>query len=120
MKFGFYWDKVLYIYPMDPESPLYIMSALAHQKYTLSDRSFRAIKHNTVPWNLFFNKRSGAVVMSPVPEGLDAAVVAGVGSSLTVQWYFIFPPQYTFFWSTFISIDPGPEFFVEICLNLKL
>ena len=40
-------------YPMDPESSLYIMSALAHQKYTLSDGSFRAIKHNTVPWNLF-------------------------------------------------------------------
>ena len=54
---------------MDPESSLYIMSALAHQKYTLSDGSFRAIKHNTVPWNFFFNKRSGAVVMSPDPEG---------------------------------------------------
>ena len=36
-------------YPMDPESSLYIMSALAHQKYTLSDGSFREIKHNTVP-----------------------------------------------------------------------
>ena len=32
---------------------------------------------------MFFNKRSGAVVMSPDSEGLDAAVVAGVGSSLT-------------------------------------
>ena len=41
-------------YPMDPESSSYIMSALAHQKYTLSDSSFRVIKHNTVPWNLFF------------------------------------------------------------------
>ena len=30
---------------------LYIMSALAHQKYTLSDESFREIKHNTVPCN---------------------------------------------------------------------
>ena len=30
-----------------------------------------------------FNKRSGAVVMSPDSEGLGAAVVAGVGSSLT-------------------------------------
>ena len=38
---------------MDPESSLYIMSALAHQKYILSDGSFREIKHNTVPWNLF-------------------------------------------------------------------
>ena len=28
---------------MDPESSLYIMSALVHQKYTLSDGSFRAI-----------------------------------------------------------------------------
>ena len=27
---------------------------------------------------------------------------------------------YTFFWSTCISIDPGLEFFVEVCLNLKL
>ena len=40
-------------YPVDPESSLYIMSTLAHQKYTLSDGSFREIKHNTVPWNLF-------------------------------------------------------------------
>ena len=59
------------------------MSALAHQKYTLSDASFRVMKHNTVPWNLFFNKRSGAVVMSPDSEGLGAAVVARVGSNLT-------------------------------------
>ena len=57
------------------------MSALAHQKSTLFDRSFREIKHNTVPWNLFFNKRSGAVVMSPDSEGLGAAVIAGVVSS---------------------------------------
>ena len=32
---------------------------------------------------LVFNKRSGAVVMSPDSEGLGAAVVAGVGSNLT-------------------------------------
>ena len=32
---------------------------------------------------LVFNKRSGTVVMSPDSEGLAAAVVAGVGSSLT-------------------------------------
>ena len=31
---------------------------------------------------LVFNKRSGAVVMSPDSEGLGAAVVAGVGSKL--------------------------------------
>ena len=34
---------------MDPESSLYIKSALAQQKYTLSDGSFREMKHNTVP-----------------------------------------------------------------------
>ena len=33
---------------MDPESSLYIKSALAHQKYTLSGGPFREIKHNTV------------------------------------------------------------------------
>ena len=32
---------------------------------------------------LVFNKRSGAVVISPDSEGLDAAVVADVGSNLT-------------------------------------
>ena len=32
---------------------------------------------------LVFNKRSGAVVMSPDSEGLGAAAVAGVGSNLT-------------------------------------
>ena len=102
---------------MDPESSLYIMSALAHQKYTLSDGSFRAVKHNTVPWNLFFNKRSGAVVMSPDSEGLGAAVVAGVGASLTQSNGISYFSLYTF---TCISIDPGPEFFVEVCLNLQL
>ena len=103
---------------MDPESSLHIMSALAHHKYTLSDGSFREIKHNTVPWNLFFNKRSGAVVMSPDSEGLGAAVVAGVGSSLTQSSGISYFSLYTFFWSTCISIDPGPEFFVKVCLNL--
>ena len=93
---------------MDPESSLYIMSALSHQIYALSDGSFRAIKHNTVPWNLFFNKRSGAVVMSPDSEGLGAAVVAGVGSSLTQSSGISYFSLYTFFWSTCISIDPGP------------
>ena len=32
------------------------MSALAHQKYTLSNGSVREIKHNTVPWNLFLKR----------------------------------------------------------------
>ena len=32
---------------------------------------------------LFFNKHSGAVVMSLDSEGLVAAIVAGVGSNLT-------------------------------------
>ena len=44
-----------------------------------------------------FNKRSGAVVMSPDYEWLGAAVVAGVGSNLTqAQWYFIFLPIYIY------------------------
>ena len=54
------------------------MSTLAHQKFTISDGSFREIKPNTVPSNLFLT-RVGAMVMSPVPEGLVAAVEAGVG-----------------------------------------
>ena len=78
---------------MDPESSLYIMSPPAHQKYTQFDGSFREIKYKTVPWNLFFNKRSGAVVMSPDSEGLCAAVVAGVGSNLTqpsgISYFFL-------------------------------
>ena len=82
---------------MDPESSLYIMSALAHQKYILSDGLFREIKHNTVPWNLFFNKRSGAVVMSPDSKGLGAAIVAGVGSSLTQPSGISYFSLYTFF-----------------------
>ena len=72
------------------------MSALAHQKYTLSDGSLREIKHNTVPWNLFFNKRSGAVVVSPDSEWLGAAVVAGVGSNLTQPSGFKFLPLHFF------------------------
>ena len=68
---------------MDPESSLYIMSALAHKKYALSDGSFREIKHNTISWNFFLNKHSGAVVMSPDSEGLGAAVEAGEGWNLT-------------------------------------
>ena len=63
---------------------------------------------------MFFNKRSGAVVMSPDSEGLGAAVVAGVGSSLNQSSGISYFILYTFFWSTCISIDPGPEYF-----NLK-
>ena len=66
---------------MDPESALYIMSALAYEKYTLCDGSFREIKHNTAPCNLILNKRSGPVVMLPDSEGLDTAVEAGVVST---------------------------------------
>ena len=94
------------------------MSALAHQKSTLSDGSFREIKHNTVPWNLFFNKRSGAVVMCPDSEGLGAAVVSRVGSNLTQLSGISYFSLFTFFWSICISNDPGPEFFVEVCLDI--
>ena len=55
--------------------------------------------------------------MPPDSEGLGAAVVAGVGSSLTQPSGISYFSLYTFFWSTCISIDPGPEFFVEVCLN---
>ena len=56
--------------------------------------------------------------MSPDSEGLDAAVVADVGSNLTQPSGISYFTLYTFFWSTCISNDPGPEFFVEVCLNL--
>ena len=56
--------------------------------------------------------------MSPDSEG--AAVVDGVGSSLTQYSGISYFSLYTFFWSTCISIDPGPECFVEVCLNVKL
>ena len=46
---------------------------------------------------LVFNKRSGAVVMSPDSEGLGAAVVAGVGSSLTQSSGISYFSLYTFF-----------------------
>ena len=46
---------------------------------------------------VFFNKRSGAVVMSPDSERIDAAVVAGVGSTLhSAQLYFLFLPIYIY------------------------
>ena len=49
------------------------------------------------PWNLFFNKRSGAVVMSSNSEGLGAAVVTGVGSSFTQSSGISYFSLYTFF-----------------------
>ena len=52
--------------------------------------------------------------MSPDSEGLGAAVVAGVDSSLAQPSGILYFSQYTFFWSTCISIGPGPEFFVEV------
>ena len=57
--------------------------------------------------------------MSPDSEGLGAAVVAGVGSNLTQPSDISYFSLYTFFGSTCISNDHGPEFFVEVCLNLK-
>ena len=44
-----------------------------------------------------FNKRSGAVVMSPESEGLGAAVVAGVGSNLDQPSGISYFSLYTFF-----------------------
>ena len=44
-----------------------------------------------------FNKRSGAVVMSPVSERLDAAVEIGVGSNLTQASGSSYFSLYTFF-----------------------
>ena len=59
--------------------------------------------------------------MSPASEGLRAAFVAGVCSNLTQPSGISYFSLYTFFfWSTCISYDPGPEFVVEVCLNLKL
>ena len=82
---------------MHPESSLYIMSALAHQKYTLSDGSFREIKHKCCSMKLVFNKRSGAMFMSPDSKELGAAVEAGVGSNLTQPSAISYFYLYTFF-----------------------
>ena len=59
------------------------MSALAHQKYTLSDGHSEK-SSITLFTETFLNKRSSAVVMSPDSEGLGAAVEAGVGSNITL------------------------------------
>ena len=90
------WYTSKLLYPMDPESSLYIISALAHQKYTLSDRSFREIKHNTVPWNLFFNKHSGAVVTSPNSTARRCRRSRCGFEPYSTQWYFIFLPIHFF------------------------
>ena len=45
---------------------------------------------------VFFNKRSGAVVMSPDSEGLGAAVVAGVAPSLTQSSGISYFPLYIY------------------------
>ena len=45
----------------------------------------------------FFNKRSGAVVMSPDSEGLGAAVVDGVSSNLPQRSGISYFSLYTFF-----------------------
>ena len=58
------------------------MSALGHQNIYLI-RGVIQRKHNSVPENLIFNKRSGEVVMSPDSERLGAAVEAAVGSNFT-------------------------------------
>ena len=55
------------------------------------------MKHNTVPCNLIFNKRSGAVVISPDSEGLGAAVLAGVDAKLTQPSGISYFSLYTFF-----------------------
>ena len=93
-------------------SSLSIMSALAHQKYTLSDRSFREIKRNTVPCNLVFNKRSGAVVMSAVSEGLGATVEAGVDSNLTHPSGISYFSLYTFYAPNFKEVGGAYCFWV--------
>ena len=59
-----------------------------------SEKSSIILFHET----FVFNKRSGAVAMSPDSEGLGAAVVAGVGSTLTQPSgvsYFSAPPPPT-------------------------
>ena len=67
----------------------------------------------------FLNTRKSAVVMSPDPEGLGAAVVkAGVSSNLTQPSSILYFSLYTFCQSTCIIYDLGSEVFVEVCLNL--
>ena len=74
-------------------------------------RVIRDIKHNTFPWNLCFNMRSGAVVMSPESEGLiKRCRQSRCGPEPhSAQWYFIFFPVH--FCSGYA---PGPERFVGL------
>ena len=58
--------------------------------------------------------------MSPDSEGLGVAIKAGVGWNFTQSSDISYFYLYTIFWSICISNDPGPEFFVEVCLNFKL
>ena len=57
----------------------------------LSEKSSIILLHEIC----FFNKRSGAVVMSSDSEGLGAAVFAGVGSNLTqpsgISYFYLYP-----------------------------
>ena len=53
---------------------------------------------------MFFNKRSGAVVMSPKSEGLGAAVVAGVVSNLDQPSGISYFSLYTFFSEVLASV----------------
>ena len=56
--------------------------------------------------------------MSRDCKGLGAAVEDGVGSNLTQPSGIPYFSIYSFSISC-ISNDPGPEFFVEVCLNLR-
>ena len=82
---------------MAPESSLYIMIALAHQKYTYltghSEKSSIILFHET---GFLTSVALGAVVMSPDSEGLGAAVEAGVGSNLIQPGVFLIS-TYTLF-----------------------
>ena len=49
--------------------------ALAYQNYTISDGPFREIKHIIVLWHLFFNKRSGALVLTLMGKALPSKPV---------------------------------------------
>ena len=58
--------------------------------------------------------------MSPDFEGQGAVVEAGVDSNLTQPSGISYFSPYTFFWSTCISDEPGPEIFTQVSLNLEL
>ena len=56
-------------YPVNPESSLYIMSALEHQKNIPYPTGRQRNQAYRCSMRLVFNKRSGAAVMSPDSEG---------------------------------------------------